>query len=81
MKLASFDNITNSSAQQNTSLLWKFNLGVNVKSFKTKEQVTFVGNAAIRCALKLSAHNKLVIVWLAEHWLFIELSLGHFAPS
>ena len=32
MKLASFDNIANSSAQKNTLLLWKFDLGVNVKS-------------------------------------------------
>ena len=75
MKLASFDNIANSSAQQNTSLLWEFDLGVNVKSFKTKERIIFVGSAAIRCALKLSAHNKLVIVWLAGHWLFIALAL------
>ena len=76
MKLASFDNIANSSAQQNTLLLWKFDLGVNVKSFKTKERIIFVGSAAIRCALKLSAHNKLVIVWLAGHLLFIALALG-----
>ena len=76
MKLASFDNIANSSAQQNTLLLWKFDLEVNVKSFKTKERITFIGNATIRYVLKLSTHKKLVIVWLAGHWLFIALALG-----
>jgi hypothetical protein len=80
MKLASFDNIAYSSSQQNTSLLWKFDLAVNVKSFKAKEQIIFVGSAAIRCALKLSAPNNLVIVWLADHWLFISLALGRFSP-
>ena len=78
MKLASLDNIA-MSAKHFAAM--EIQLRVNVKSFITKERITFVGNAAIRCALRLSAHNKLVIVWLAGHLLFIALALRRVAPS
>lgn len=75
MKLSSFDNATISFAEtssmriikQYSSLLRKLSLGVKRKKYNTKERMklTFFDNVMIfSAALKLNAHNKLVIVWV-----------------